>query len=380
VIGRGPGGSAREPAVRLTVLSIAFPFAAVGRDAVGGAEQVLSQLDAALISAGHRSIVVACAGSSPSGVLVATPRPTGKITAAVRSRVHAACRRAIERALRCWPVDLVHMHGIDFHAYLPPSGPPVLATLHLPPEWYPPDVFRLERPSTFLHCVSASQRARCPSEAKLLPDLPNGVPLDALTARHAKRGFALALGRICPEKGFHIALDAAKRADFPLLIAGETFRYEAHETYFAREIVPRLDRTRRFIGPIGLARKRRLLTAARCLLIPSLAPETSSLVAMEALACGTPVIAFASGALPEIVEHGRTGLIVGDEREMAAAIDAAAAIEPEVCRAAARKRFVLERMIERYFALYRELAACGSPNASRPAHGRSGGIHARAGS
>jgi glycosyltransferase involved in cell wall biosynthesis len=342
--------------VRLTVLSIAFPFAAVGRDAVGGAEQVLSQLDAALISAGHRSIVVACAGSSPSGVLVATPRPTGKITAAVRSRVHAACRRAIERALRCWPVDLVHMHGLDFHAYLPPSGPPVLATLHLPPEWYPPDVFRLERPSTFLHCVSASQRRRCPAAAPLLPDVPNGVAFEALQARHAKRRFALTLGRICPEKGFHIALDAAKRAEVPLLVAGETFRYEAHEAYFAHEISPRLDGTRRFIGPIGLRRKRRLLSAARCVLIPSLAPETSSLVAMEALACGTAVIAFPSGALPEIVEHGRTGFIVKDEQEMAEAIHAAAAIEPEVCRAAARERFSFERTVERYLSLYRRLA------------------------
>ena len=142
----------------------------------------------------------------------------------------------------------------------------------------------------------------------------------------------------------------------PLLLAGQTFPYDAHESYFAREIAPRLDRARRFIGPIGLVRKRRLLSAARCLLLPSLAPETSSLVAMEALACGTPVIALPSGALPEIVEHGRTGFIVSDEQEMAEAIPAAARIEPEVCRAAARERFSLVRTVERYFALYRQLA------------------------
>jgi glycosyltransferase involved in cell wall biosynthesis len=345
--------------VRLTVLSVAFPLAPVGRDSVGGAEQVLSQLDAALVSAGHRSIVVACTGSSPRGTLVTIPRPTGEITEVVRSRIHAACRRAIEGALRRWPIDVIHMHGIDFHAYLPPAGPPVLVTLHLPPDWYQPDVFWLERASTFLHCVSASQRARCPSGARLLPEVPNGVEIGALRARHAKRRFALALGRICPEKNFHVALDAARRADFPLLLAGETFRYEAHEAYFAHEIAARLDRGRRFIGPIGLARKRRLLTAARCLLVPSLAPETSSLVAMEALACGTPVIAFPSGALPDIVEHGRTGFIVGNEQEMAEAIHAAAAIEPEICREAARERFSLERTVERYFALYRQLAGGG---------------------
>jgi glycosyltransferase involved in cell wall biosynthesis len=349
--------------VGLTVLSVAFPFAPVGLDAVGGAEQVLAQLDAALIRAGHRSVVVACAGSRPAGTLVATPRPNGAIIDAVRRRVHATHRRAIESALRRWPVDLVHMHGIDFHAYLPPPGPPVLVTLHLPPEWYPPEVFQPERPGTFLHCVSASQRARCPSGARLLPDVPNGVALDAVDGRHAKRRFAMALGRICPEKGFHVALDAARRAGVPLLLAGQTFPYETHEAYFAREIAPRLDRGRRFIGPIGPARKLRLLRAARCLLVPSLAPETSSLVAMEALACGTPVIAFPAGALPEIVEHGRTGFIVRDGREMAEAIHAAARIEPKVCRAAARERFSLEHTVARYFALYRELAALGAGEA-----------------
>jgi glycosyltransferase involved in cell wall biosynthesis len=366
--------------VGLTVLNVAFPFAPVGRDSVGGAEQVLSQLDEALVRTGQRSVVVARMGSSPAGTLVATRRTTGVITEAVRARAYVEHRRAIERALRRWPVDVVHMHGIDFHAYLPPAGPPVLVTLHLPPDWYPPAIFGLERPRTFLHCVSASQRARCPSGARLLAEVPNGVPLDALAARHAKRRFALALGRICPEKGFHIALDAARRAGVPLLVAGETFPYEAHEAYFTQEIAPRLDRARRFIGPIGLARKRRLLTAARCVLIPSLAPETSSLVAMEALACGTPVIAFRSGALPEIVEHGRTGFIVSDEQEMAEAIQTAAALEPEVCRAAARERFSLARTIERYFALYQELAESGwAAGASRSANRRSGGIHARPG-
>ena len=349
----------------LTVLSVAYPFAPVGRDAVGGAEQILSVLDHALVRAGHESIVVACEGSATQGGLVATPRTAGAITDAERAQTHRRHRAAIEGALRRWPIDLVHMHGIDFHAYLPPPGPPVLATLHLPPEWYAPEALRPARPSTFLHCVSASQRARCPVDVRLLPEIPNGVPVAALAARHAKRSFALTLGRICPEKGFHLALAAAKRAGVPLLIAGEVFGYAAHESYFAREVVPRLDRRRRFIGPVGFARKRRLLSAARCVLIPSLAPETSSLVAMEALACGTPVIAFAVGALPEIVEHGRTGFIVQDEHEMADAIHAAAAIDPETCRQTARARFSLERMSARYLARYGELVTGSKGHAER---------------
>ena len=249
------------------------------------------------------------------------------------------------------------MHGLDFHAYMPPAGVPVLVTLHLPPDWYPEAVFSPKRPQTWLHCVSASQQSHCPPSNALLPYIPNGVPLERLHTRVAKRGYALALGRICPEKGYHLALDAAVKARVPLVLAGELFRYREHEEYFAGEILPRLQNgTRRFIGPVGTPRKRRLLAGARCLLIPSLVEETSSLVAMEALACGTPVIAFPAGALGEIVEHGRTGFLVSDEHEMAEAIARADEIDPEECRRVACERFSGERMVAQYMDRYQRLA------------------------
>jgi glycosyltransferase involved in cell wall biosynthesis len=165
------------------------------------------------------------------------------------------------------------------------------------------------------------------------------------------------LGRICPEKGFHIGLDAARRAGVGLLLGGQVYPYEAHERHFRDEILPRLDRHRRFLGPLGFARKRRLLTAARCLLVPSLVAETGSLVAMEALACGTPVIAFPNGALAEVVEHGVTGFLVRDETEMVDAIRQACRIDPEACRQAARERFSATRTVERYLLTYERLAA-----------------------
>jgi glycosyltransferase involved in cell wall biosynthesis len=345
--------------MRLTVLNVAYPLAPVGPDASGGAEQVLTQIDRALVREGHTSVVIACEGSQTAGTLCPALHVAWQLDAVARRAAHEGARAAIRSAMTLWNFDVIHLHGVDFDAYLPPAGPPALATLHLPPAWYPAAVFRPSRPDTWLVCVSKAQRRDCPPSAALLPPIGNGVPVEEFERRFARRDFALALGRVCPEKGYHLALDAAAEADAPLLLAGEIFHYPEHEEYFEREIAPRLDRRRRFLGPVGLVRKRRLLGAARCLLIPSLVAETSSLTSMEALASGTPVVAFRSGALPEIVEHERTGFLVDGVSEMADAMRRVHEIDPETCRAAARERFSADRMASEYLALYEKLARSG---------------------
>src|SRR3954451_10182954 len=260
--------------MRLSVLSIAYPLAPIGPDAAGGSEQILTLLDRTLVRAGHRSVVVACEGSRAEGRLLSAPLPAGPLDDAARAGAQERYREIIRFAMRRWDFDVIHMHSLDFHAYLPPEGPPVLVTLHLPPDWYPPHAFRPARPNTWLHCVSASQSRNCPVSSALLPHIDNGVALAAFEPRVSKRNFALALGRICPEKGFHLALDAAAEADIPLIMAGQVFPYREHQQYFDTEIAPRCNgaaggSAARFIGPVGLARKRRLLAAARCLLVPS---------------------------------------------------------------------------------------------------------------
>jgi glycosyltransferase involved in cell wall biosynthesis len=204
--------------------------------------------------------------------------------------------------------------------------------------------------------VSRDQARRALAGARLARPIENGVEVEAYHPCR-KRPFAVALGRICPEKGFHLALDAARRADVPLLLAGAVFPYPEHRRYFEEEIRPRLDRRRRWIGPVAGAAKRRLLGAARCLLAPSLAPETSSLVAREALAAGTPVVALRSGALAETIEPGRTGVLVDNPEALADAIADARRLDPEECRGVARARFSAGRMIEQYLDAYRRLAA-----------------------
>ncbi|WEX10417.1 glycosyltransferase [Chelativorans sp. AA-79] len=341
----------------LTVLSVAYPFAPVGPDVVGGAEQVLSALDRALVRNGHHSIIIACKGSETAGRLITLPSGRGPIDDVVRQERWAQMRRLIAWVLTQERVDLVHLHGIDFHEYLP-EGIPTLATLHLPLDWYPGWIFQ-RRPNLWLHCVSEAQHRTAPDGASLLPPVPNGAPQALFETRQRKRDHALLLSRICPEKGIHLALQACRLVDVPLLIGGQIFPYEAHQRYFREEVAQLLDSRRKFLGPLDFDRKRRLLASARCVIVPSLVAETSSLTAIEALACGTPVIAFAKGALPEVIEDGRTGFIVDDVLEMAQAVSAAPSLDPAACRAAARERFSPETMERRYLDLYRQLTDTG---------------------
>lgn len=338
----------------LTVLSIAYPFAPVGPDAVGGAEQVLSALDHALVSNGHRSLVIASEGSSTAGRLIALPPARQAITEQVREQVWQELRRLIAAVLASEKVDVVHLHGIDFHAYLPDSAS-AIATLHLPLAWYPDWIFH-PRPNLWLHCVSEAQHRTAPAGASLLPPIANGVPQRLFTTRQRKRGYAMVLSRICPEKGIHMALQACHKVGLPLLIGGQVFPYEAHERYFTEEVEPLLDGRRRFLGPLGFDRKRRLLAAAQCVLVPSLVAETSSLTAIEALACGTPIVVFPNGALPDVIEEGRTGYVVRNVEQMAEAIAAAASLNPSDCRAAAARRFPPGRMEQLYLELYQCIA------------------------
>ncbi len=338
-----------------TILSVAYPFAAVVSDSVGGAEQVLATVEAGLVRRGFQSVVVAHRGSSVAGTLVGVDVPEGLLTDEVRAEVERRTQAAIDHALATWRIDLIHVHGIDFHRYRFPPGMPVLATLHLPPDWYPPGIWQMP-PNVHLQCVSESQRGACPVDLRArLCVVPNGVPSPAEEHSARPHGFALMLARICREKNLHVGLDAARAAGVRVMLAGKVYPYPDHVRYFEEEIVPRLGRGARFVGAVGGASKRRLLARARCLLVPSVAQETSSLVAMEALAAGTPVVALRSGALPEIVDDGRTGFLVRDGAEMATAIGRCGLLERESCRAEARTRFSAEAMVSRYTELYESL-------------------------
>jgi glycosyltransferase involved in cell wall biosynthesis len=338
---------------RVRVLSVAFPFMPVEAGSAGGAEQILWLLERTLVARGGMSWVVAAQGSQVSGTLIQTAAPPPEITDEALSQARDNHSRAILHALSAQSFELIHFHGLDFYSYRPDHSTPMLATLHLPIAWYPPSIFNV--PNMRLVCVSRSQAASAPKGVRL-PIVENGID----TSRYGgcektREDFLLWLGRVCPEKGTDIALQIAHKLGLRLIVAGRVHAFPSHQKYFDTHVAPLLDTKREFVGPVGLNEKAALLARARGLLVPSLVAETSSLVAMEAVASGTPVIAFRSGALPEIIEHGRTGFIVDGSEEMAEAVQQLSAISATTCRQVAASRFSVHRMLNDYLRLYKDL-------------------------
>jgi len=353
----------------ITVLSIAYPFAPVGPNLVGGAEQILSDLDETLIRTQNQSLVIACEGSKPAGTLFAMQLPGCEMLDEVDS---AWCREqfhaVVDRALASQRVDLVHVHGMELYDYELPAEIPLLITLHLPIGWYRREMLERYRKRARLCYVSESQRREGIAVFGDVPVIENGIDVEPLQQKK-KADFAMAMGRICPEKNVHSALEAGTLASVRVVIAGRVYSYRSHRKYFEEKIEPQLEMGRppahhQFVGHLTPERRREMLAAAKCLLHPTLAPETSSLVAMEALAAGTPVIAYRSGALPEIVEDGVTGFLVNDVQEMAEAMGKVHSISPAACHRAAKRRFSKQRMIEQYFGLYRTILREGPPRSA----------------
>lgn len=345
----------------ITVLSVPYALAPVGVDAVGGAEVVLAQIDAALVERGHRSLLVAPRGSCVRGSLISTGALPGVLDEAARAAAIARTRQAILDAVRDCDVDVVHLHGLDFAEVMPPIDVPTLITLHLPVALYAPSALREWADRAQLVCVSSAQAADLPADLRArVAIIDNGVDLDRYRPRvRRKSRYLLTLGRICPEKNYVDALDAARRVNRPIVLAGEVHPYPSHVQHFDEDIASRLGRGARFVGKVTGVRKLRLIAGAHCLLVPSLVAETSSLVAIEALASGTPVVAYRAGALGAVVEDGRTGFVVTDVASMADAIERVGGLDRRDCRAAAERRFDLRRTTSQWIALLEALAARG---------------------
>ena len=348
-----------------SILFVAYPMLPVSDSSCGGAEQMLWCLERELALRGVATAVAACAGSIVCGELLSTGAAPDEIDRfEVREQEHS---ETVVRLCRQRSFALLHDKSGHFWRHAARVRCPVLATLHLPRSFYPPELFDSVAPKVFFNCVSESQAGEFRDLPNFLGVVANGIALERFTFTDAKEDYLLWMGRICPEKGTHLALDLARQLGMRLVIAGSVYPFSWHLQYFEREVRPRLEAAgsmAELVDSPPFARKIELLGRARALLIPTLAPETSSLVAMEAMACGTPVVAFANGALPEVVAHGTTGFLVNDVDEMVSAVRRVESIDPRECRAHVEERFSASRMADGYERLYATVRECTSARVS----------------
>jgi glycosyltransferase involved in cell wall biosynthesis len=196
----------------------------------------------------------------------------------------------------------------------------------------------------------------CLPRANFAGVVHNGIDVDSFPFQAAKDDYALFVGRFAPEKAPHLAIEAARRAGVRLLLAGKG-PVGVENAYFDEYIRPRVDgRNVEYVGEADGALKRDLYSNARCVLAPIQWEEPFGLVMIEAMACGTPPIAFARGAAPELIEDGVTGYLVDGLEGMVEAIAQVETIDPAICRAHAAANFGPSALADRYMALYRRIA------------------------
>ncbi len=356
----------QPPSRRLRVLLVAYPLLPVSENSAGGAEQVLWALERELHARGHQTCVAAAEGSRISGDLFATGKPaTGLDQFQAREAEQSSRLSAWLNSSEPPQLDLVHDQSGSFWKQAGAIQLPMLATLHLPRDFYPAQNFQNISANVFFNCVSKAQFNTFAELTNQLGFVRNGIALDRFPVNDgpiAKREYALWLGRICEEKGTHVALDIAHEAGQEIIIAGQVYPFLYHQKYFAREIIPRLKRAGKkaqFINSPSFGEKVELLRNARVLLLTSVVEETSSIVAMEAAACGTPVLAFRRGAFPEVIEEGVNGKLFGSPAEMLAGSREVEAFDPQRCRSFAEEHFSVQRMADHYETLYSKLPGIG---------------------
>ncbi|MEJ0093636.1 MAG: glycosyltransferase family 4 protein [Methylocella sp.] len=325
----------------------------------GGTERVISWLTEELVGLGH-DVTLFASGDSVTTARLEPMWPRAlRLDGSVRDpnalhmmMVEEVCRRAKD-------FDLLHFH-LDYYPFsvMSRQAIPFVTTLHGRldlPEHQP--VF-----STFssipLVSISNSQRRPVPN-AKWIGTVHHGLPENLLTPEQTKPSYLAFLGRISPEKAVDRAIRIAERCGLPLKIAAKVDG--ADQDYFDEKILPLLSKPHvDFIGEITDAQKSEFLSGALALIVPIDWPEPFGLVMIEAMACGTPVIAFNRGSVPEIIEDGLTGFIVEDETSAVGAIRQL----PRLSRAAIRKRFeerfTARRMAEQYLSVYRGLMDAAS--------------------
>jgi glycosyltransferase involved in cell wall biosynthesis len=352
---------------RLHIAILAPPWIPIPPPGYGGIEYVVALLTDALVEHGH-DVELFCAPGSSSSAKVHPLLPSAhpeSIERALFEADHVARGfRALDAAAAAGaPFDVVHDHcGYTPLAMADRVATPLVHTVHGPFDDDTNIYYGEHGHRGTVVCISQAQARMAPVPDIVDDVVHNPIDVDAWPVGYAKDDYLLWLGRIVAEKGPQRAIQVAKATGRRLILAGPV--QPRQERFFASEIQPHIDgRQITWIGEVGGARKQRLFADAYAFLMPIRWPEPFGMVMVEALAAGTPVLAFPEGAAPEIVEHGVNGFLVQDEQEMAAMVDRVGAIDPLTCRRSA-ERFAPDRIAAGYEAVFRQ-AMVDEPHAAR---------------
>jgi glycosyltransferase involved in cell wall biosynthesis len=352
-------GPSRPPGAPLRVAMLAPPWISVPPPGYGGVESVVGVLSDALVRRGH-AVTLFCAPGSRSSARVVPLLEEAHPEEIERSLYEvdhvARAFEEIDLAVYDRRFDVVHDHcGFTALAMADRLDTPFVHTLHGQFTASTAAFYVRHGHKAALVGISRAQLASAPAGLEPVGAIPNPIDVRAWPLRERKEDYLLWVGRMTAEKGPHRAIAAARAASVPLVLAGVI--QPGQQAFFEAEVAPHIDGERvRFLGEIGGSVKLAAFAGARALLMPIRWEEPFGMVMIEALACGTPVIAFPEGAARELVCDGQTGYLVQDEQAMAAAVGHLPRIAPRDCRAWVAEHCDIDVVAAAYEQTYRSVA------------------------
>lgn len=329
-------------------------FESVPPKAYGGTERVISYLTEELVRQGHEVTLFAAGDSITAARLISSIPQSLRPNAIQPSWLAYHIMQMDQVAQHAHEFDVIHFHTDYLHFPLAKLlRRPYLTTVHGRLDL--PELTPLYHHFPDVPLVSISDNQRTPLPwANWCTTVYHGLPPHLYTFNPVPGNYFAFIGRVSPEKRLDRAIEIAERSGMPLIIGAKTDK--ADEAYFNEKIKPLLRSPRvQFVGEVSEREKRELLENAAALLFPIDWPEPFGLVMIEAFSCGTPVIAYPHGSVPEIMEDGVTGFVVSNQEQAIQAAQQIDTLDRRACRQAFERRFTAAHMAENYVRVYQRL-------------------------
>ncbi|GFZ80691.1 glycosyltransferase family 4 protein [Nesterenkonia alkaliphila] len=338
----------------LRIGMIAPPWFELPPKGYGGTEAVVAALTDQLVLRGHQVVLLSAGrnGTQAQQHISVFERPPSEMLGAdPMPEVIAAAQTA--QALRDLDLDIVHDHSLAGPLLAAGRQMPTVTTMHGPVTGLNGEYFRRLGAAVDIIAISDAQRRLAP-DLNWIGTVHNAVDVASFPYREDKEDFLLWIGRFSPDKGAHLAIDAARAAGRRIVLAGKLSE-APEQKYFDEQVRARLGADAEYVGEADAVLKRELFSQASALMFPIQWEEPFGMVMVEAMACGTPVIATCRGSVPEVVAEGISGIVVDRVDQLPGAVARACALDPRTIRAWAEQRFDLPVMAEGYERIYRVL-------------------------